>query len=95
MNGNREVRVGTFHRAKGLEFKVVFVVGVQRYPTPQRKNESVSEFEDRTDLELSALFVAMTRAREVLELISTGKPSEPVDEAVEKSPESFVKFNFP
>ena len=25
---NRKVKVGTFHRAKGLEFKVVFILGL-------------------------------------------------------------------
>ena len=94
VNDNSEVRVGTFHRAKGLEFKVVIVVGIENYPIPQRTNESISEFEDRTDLQLSALFVAMTRAREVLDLVSIGSPSEPVAAAVNKAPDAFEKMDF-
>jgi hypothetical protein len=77
------VKVGTFHRAKGLEFKAVILAGMDSFPRKQGKNESDDAYEERLDLDLSALFVAMTRAREVLDLVAIGEPSDAVDQAEE------------
>lgn len=67
------VKVGTYWRAKGLEFKAVMVLGVENFPRPLGNDDDPAA-EDRFDLELSALFVAMTRAREHLDLVSLGEP---------------------
>ena len=75
------VRVGTFHRAKGLEFKVVFLLGLENYPSKMKRGEAATTFADRHDLELNIVFVAMTRAREHLEIVVTGEPSGPLVEA--------------
>ena len=84
------VKVGTFHRAKGLEFKAVILAGMDSFPRRQGKNESDDAYEERLDLDLSALFVAMTRAREVLDLVAIGEPSD----AVEEAEEFFDRFNY-
>jgi superfamily I DNA/RNA helicase len=60
------VKVGTFHRAKGLEFAWVFVPDRDRYPRVRSPRESGDAYRERTELERRILFVAMTRARDGL-----------------------------
>ena len=70
------VKVGTYAEAKGLEFKAVFLPGLSAsFPPPRREGESEDEHEERRVLEVSRLFVAMTRARDVLVLSSAGGTS--------------------
>lgn len=75
---NEFVKVGTYHRAKGLEFKVVFLPSLSsgEFPRPKAEGRVDREYEDQRNLEVSALFVAMTRARDRLILASVGRPSE-------------------
>lgn len=61
-----QVKVGTFHRAKGLEFAHVFIPDRDRYPRPRSAAESDGAYRERTELERRVLFVAMTRARDGL-----------------------------
>jgi len=75
------VRVGTFHRSKGLEFKVVFLLGLENYPTRVRQGDAATTFDDRHELELNVTFVAMTRAREMLEVVCKGEPTAPFQSA--------------
>ena len=79
------IRIGTFHRAKGLEFKVVFLLGLSegRFPTPPRKGESDDERLERQALQLSQLFVAMTRARDGLFLLCSKTPTDALIEGIE------------
>ena len=59
------VNLATIHSAKGLEFKVVFVVGLEEGIFPDsRRAESTSEMEEERRL----MYVAVTRARERLYL---------------------------
>jgi superfamily I DNA/RNA helicase len=60
----------TFHSAKGLEFKVVFVVGVTDGSMVPRDDWSLKgdELEDYLAREQRLLYVAMTRARDLLYL---------------------------
>jgi UvrD-like helicase C-terminal domain/AAA domain/Nuclease-related domain len=61
-----QVKVGTFHRAKGLEFAHVFIPDRDHYPRPRSAAESDGAYRERTELERRVLFVAMTRARDGL-----------------------------
>ncbi len=68
----------TFHSAKGLEFKVVFVVGVTDGRFVPRDDWSLEgeELADYMARERRLLYVAMTRARDLLYLTcSRGQPS--------------------
>lgn len=80
---NDKVKVGTHHRAKGLEFKVVFLPGLSddEFPRPAAPGMDEREYADHLALQMSTLFVAMTRARDRLVLTCTGDPS-PVLEPV-------------
>jgi hypothetical protein len=60
------VKVGTFYRAKGLEFAQVFIPDRDRYPRARSPRESGDAYRERVELERRVLFVAMTRARDGL-----------------------------
>ena len=75
---NDLIKVGTFHRGKGLEFKVVFLPHLTRgyFPRKPQRNQSIEEAAEARELEISQLFVAMTRARDILILLYDDLPSE-------------------
>jgi hypothetical protein len=79
------VLIGTFNRAKGLEFKEVFIPGLAAGEWPSRwfvpPQLAGDELADRMALQLRTLFVGMTRARDRLVLLSGGSPCEPVKQA--------------
>jgi hypothetical protein len=60
------VKVGTYQRAKGLEFAVVFLPDVDAAVPTQRPGESTDAYAERASLQRRQLFVAMTRARDRL-----------------------------
>ncbi|NMC31525.1 MAG: UvrD-helicase domain-containing protein [Veillonellaceae bacterium] len=61
----------TIHAAKGLEFPVVFVCGVNEGVIPLRSQRSVIDLEEERRL----FYVAMTRAKDELSLVTSGVPS--------------------
>ena len=52
------VRVGTMHRVKGLEFKYMFIVGVNKDVIPRRNARRDALKQDKC-----LLYVALTRAQ--------------------------------
>jgi mRNA-degrading endonuclease RelE of RelBE toxin-antitoxin system len=81
------VSCATMHRAKGLEFRVVFLVGVSEEHIPPRvrvleTKEALSR-EQMEREERSLLYVAATRARDKLFVTSSGTPCKfwPVGES--------------
>lgn len=74
------VPIGTMHRAKGLEFKAVAVVGCDKGVLPNQL--ALKDLEDPADIESvkeqerSLLYVACSRARERLRVSFAGEPSE-------------------
>ena len=83
------VRVGTYDRAKGLEFRVVFVpcLGHTQFPPTSKSDGTALHDIDNAKshefrlLELDRLYVAMTRAREQLFLVADEDPCEEVRRA--------------
>ncbi|MCS6885916.1 MAG: ATP-dependent helicase [Acidobacteriota bacterium] len=73
-----EVALGTMHRAKGLEFRVVFVIELsdQYLPPPAvLKMQDEQAREEKLELERQLLYVSMTRARDRLYMTWVGEPS--------------------
>ena len=73
------VQLGTMHRAKGLEFKAVIVVGCSVGQVPNATVlDKCSDPQDRENAEAREkrlLYVAMTRARDELVVLWSGDPS--------------------
>ncbi|WDC83173.1 3'-5' exonuclease [Caloramator sp. mosi_1] len=63
------VKLLTLHSSKGLEFKYVFMVGVNEGNIPISKKREIEEEE------LRLFFVGVTRAKEVLEISYIKSPS--------------------
>ncbi|MDR2302714.1 MAG: UvrD-helicase domain-containing protein [Deltaproteobacteria bacterium] len=72
------VRLGTLHRVKGLEFRVVFIAAVNDKILPLTaaitKGDAVHR-QERLTAEKRLLYVAMTRAQKAVYLTSHGQPS--------------------
>jgi len=64
------VKVGTYQRAKGLEFACVFLPDYDRAVDQQFESETADAYRERAELQRRQLFVAMTRARDRLWLCS-------------------------
>ncbi len=83
------VAVGTMHRAKGLEFKAVAMVGCNKATLPSPA--ALKDLDDPADLdsakeqERNLLYVACSRARERLLLSYSGQPSEFIKPFMAKS----------
>ncbi len=73
------VNLGTMHRAKGLEFKVVFVIDVddETLPLSGPLNKKTDEQlrDDFIEQERQLLYVSVTRARDVVFVTWVGEPS--------------------
>lgn len=82
---NGLLKVGTFHRAKGLEFKVVFLLEISagKFPGPRQPWQTEAEYEERRALDMSLLFVAMTRARDGLFILCNAEPNDVLFEALD------------
>lgn len=78
------VQMGTMHRAKGLEFKVVLVLGCDDGVLPNRAAfqgiDDPVEVEEAIERERNLLYAAMTRARDGLVLTWVRNPSRFVAE---------------
>lgn len=73
------VNLGTMHRAKGLEFKVVFVIDADDATLPSagllRKKTDGQVRDDFIEQEQQLLYVSITRARDAVFVTWAGEPS--------------------
>lgn len=74
------INLATMHRAKGLEFKVVFVVNCSNEIVPHRfslsKLNDAGDFDAAMERERQLLYVAITRARDEAYVTWVGEQSE-------------------
>jgi DNA helicase-2/ATP-dependent DNA helicase PcrA len=75
-DGARGVHLLTLHRAKGLEFDVVFLPRLEEKELPSRQARTPAEIDEERRL----LYVGMTRAERVLWLTWSGRASRFLDE---------------
>ncbi len=61
---SNSVKLMTIHASKGLEFKYVFVVGLEQGLFPSERDDSKNKHEDEEERRLC--YVAFTRAKEIL-----------------------------
>ena len=77
-NRLKGVAVATMHRDKGLEFTVMILAGINENTIPLKVKSIASDpaaLKEHLNRERSLLFVAATRARDVLIITSSGTPS--------------------
>lgn len=65
--GEKQIRLMTVHSAKGLEFDVVFITGLEENLFPHRRHDTNKKAEDEEE-ERRLFYVAVTRARKRLYL---------------------------
>jgi hypothetical protein len=79
------VLVGTFNRAKGLEFKEVLIPGLASAEWPSRwflpPDLDGDQRAERMAVQLRTLFVGMSRARDRLVLLTGGAPCDAIQRA--------------
>ena len=63
---NNTVKLMTIHASKGLEFKYVFIVGLEQGLFPVQRDDRENKYEDEEERRLC--YVAFTRAKEILHL---------------------------
>jgi superfamily I DNA/RNA helicase len=85
--GDGEIHVGTMHRFKGLEYQRLAIVGVRKGAIPRQHIErhrrtDPPRYEHEQRKARSLLFVAATRARDVLAITWHGIPSPLLDPAL-------------
>ncbi|GAX90604.1 ATP-dependent helicase [Effusibacillus lacus] len=67
------IQLMTFHKAKGLEFKTVIVIGLVNGIVPHKKSLQDKNQEEALEEERRLFYVAITRAKERLRLFSPKK----------------------
>ncbi len=70
------VKICTFHSAKGLEFEVVFVCGLEDFKVDEPVDTQSEEFQQLLDQDRKLLYVGMTRARQMLCITYSGEGPE-------------------
>ncbi len=69
------IKLFTMHSIKGLEFKVIFIIGLNDEIIPYRSKCEADDDYSRESQDRKLLYVGMTRAEEKLYMTSSGKES--------------------
>jgi len=77
---SRKVQIMTMHSIKGLEYKVVFIIGLNHDVIPINIDQEQDAKEVQESSERRLLYVGMTRARQQLCLSYWGEPSKFVED---------------
>ncbi len=85
--GDDAVSLMTLHRAKGLEFPIVFITGLEEGRLPDYRSAEVLEMLEE---ERRLLYVGMTRAQDELYLTRAKKRKNRSGKSVAKEPSAFV-----
>lgn len=74
--GSDAVKLITMHSIKGLEFGVVFIIDLNDKVLPYHPSKDAESMADEEVQERRLLYVGMTRATDLLYLLSSGTPSK-------------------
>lgn len=74
------VKLMTMHSIKGLEFKAVFIIGMNKDIMPYVSYQGLDEAKLQESGDRKLLYVGMTRANELLYITSSGVPSKFFDD---------------
>ncbi len=85
--GRGKVNLMTIHSAKGLEFEVVFLAGVEDHLIPHAR--AIEEDPANIEEERRLFYVAITRAREKL-IVSSCRKRRSLRETIDCSPSPFL-----
>ncbi len=77
---SEKIKLTTMHSIKGLEFKVIFLVDLNKGVIPNTTFSDIDEDETYDSEERRLLYVGMTRANEILYMSSVGEPSKFIKE---------------
>lgn len=78
-----QITLSTIHSVKGLEYDKVFMVdNIDGEFPPDRKNETIDEYNKTIEEERRIFYVGMTRAKKQLYILSPGRPSLFVNEII-------------
>jgi superfamily I DNA/RNA helicase len=70
------VKICTLHSAKGLEFDIVFICGLEQFRIDEPVDTQSEDFQQLLDQERKLLYVGMTRARQMLYVTYSGVAPE-------------------
>ncbi|MFA9399119.1 MAG: S24 family peptidase [Clostridiaceae bacterium] len=84
-----EVKLLTMHSVKGLEFPVVFIIGLNSNTMPYYSYQNSEDKSMQESMERKLLYVGMTRANEIVYLTSNREPSKFIKDIDYK----FLKIN--
>lgn len=85
-NKSSNITLSSIHSSKGLEYDIVYMIdNIDKEFPMDRRNETVEEYMKILEEERRVFYVGLTRAKEVLNVISPMKPSIFVDEMINKS----------
>lgn len=85
---NSSVNIMTMHSSKGLEFDIVYLVGIEDHIIPSSK--ALEENPRNIDEERRLFYVAVTRAKQKL-IISSAKNRMRGTQIIQSSPSRFIK----
>lgn len=99
INSNKEdntsepgIRLATMHRVKGLEFRYVFVISVNKNIMPMPSmNVDKADNDENSIIERCLLYVALTRAQIKAYVLSYGTPSGLIDNKCEIDDSTKIK----
>lgn len=77
---DESVKLLTIHSIKGLEFKVVFIIGLNQKVIPFITYQEPEDQQIQVTTDRKLLYVGMTRANELLYMTSSGIPSRFISE---------------
>jgi DNA helicase-2/ATP-dependent DNA helicase PcrA len=79
-NKGSNITLTSIHSAKGLEYDRVYIIDNLREMNFDKKNLDEDEYEKKLEEERRIFYVGMTRAKDELNIVVPGEPSQLIEE---------------